>query len=83
MRTISAVVGTDRIPNLTRVMIDPEQGLRVRNDAHQIACLESCGSTVSNALADLIQGLKIGMSEAEADRIARFLISIGGRSEGD
>ncbi len=72
VRTISAVLGTDRIPNLTRIMIDPEQGLRARNDAHQIAYLESCCSTVSNALAAMIQGLKIGMSEAEAASLWKY-----------
>ncbi len=47
-------------------MVDPEQGLRARHDAHQIAWLENVAAKVSNALASMIQGLEIGMSEAEA-----------------
>ncbi|UCF97078.1 MAG: hypothetical protein JSV89_18175, partial [Spirochaetaceae bacterium] len=72
VRTISEVVGSDSIPNLTRIMIDPERGLRSLNDAHQIAFLENCSTTVSNALASLIQGLKIGMSEAEAASLWKY-----------
>jgi len=59
-------VGSDRIPNLTDIMIDPEKGLRTANDAHQIAWLEHACTKASNALARMIEGLRVGMSEADA-----------------
>jgi hypothetical protein len=72
VRTIADVIGTDKIPNLSHIMIDPEEGLRVRNDAHMIAHFEMAASKVSNALVSLIEGLKIGMSEADAASLWKY-----------
>jgi hypothetical protein len=64
--SIREATGSDRIPNLTGIMIDPENGLRTANDAHQIAWLEHACTKASNALARMIEGLRIGMSETDA-----------------
>jgi Xaa-Pro aminopeptidase len=72
VRAIAEATGCENIPNLSGIMIDPENGLRARNDAHSIAWMEGACSRVSNALASLIEGLVPGMSEADAAGLWRY-----------
>jgi hypothetical protein len=80
VRAIVEATGVEGVPDLTHVMIHPEKGLRTRNDAHQIAWLEHASASASNALSALIEGLSLGMSEADASALWGYR---GGRLSAD
>ena len=60
------VGGSGSIENATDLLIDPGEGLRVINEADQIAMLEWASCHTSQGMRSLLGGLEPGMSEQEA-----------------
>ncbi len=56
------------VSNAALLFMHPQDGLRVINEADQIACFEYAASKTSNALRRFITGVKPGMTEFEACR---------------
>lgn len=54
------------VENATDIMIDAADGLRVINEADQLAMLEWAASHTSNGIRRLLNGLRPGMTEQEA-----------------
>jgi hypothetical protein len=56
------------VSNAALLFMNPKDGLRVINEADQIACFEYASTKTSTALRRVIHGVKPGMSEFEACR---------------
>jgi Xaa-Pro aminopeptidase len=64
------LVGPDgEVENATDLLIGAADGLRVINDADQIAFLEHAACRTSNGIRGLLAGLQPGMTEREAVRL--------------
>ncbi len=62
---LKAVAGAGNVRNATGIFIDPEKGIRIINDVHTIAALEYGASEASRRLAEMLEALEPGKSEAE------------------
>lgn len=66
---LRALTGADRLENATGILIDPADGLRVINEADQIAAFEWASCQTSSGVRSLLTGLRPGMTEREAVRL--------------
>ena len=64
MRTLVGSGGT--VENATDLLIDPADGLRVINEADQLAAFEWASCQTSQGVRTLLDGLRPGMTEREA-----------------
>jgi hypothetical protein len=55
-----------RVENANALLVDPASGLRVRNDADQLAAFEHAACRVSSGVRRVIEGLRPGLREDEA-----------------
>lgn len=60
------------VENANDLLIDPADGLRVINDVDQLAVFEHASCQTSDGLRRLIDGLRPGMTEAEAARLLNW-----------
>ena len=60
---------TGSVSNATDLLIDPANGLRVINEAEQLAAFEYAASQTSQGIRNLVFGLRPGMTEREAVRL--------------
>lgn len=65
----SLVGAGGRVENANDLLIDPADGLRVINDADQLAVFEHASCRTSGGVRRLLHGLQPGMTEAEAVRL--------------
>ena len=63
-------VGT--VENANDLLMDPADGLRVINDADQLAVFEHAACQTSDGIRRLLAGLRPGMTEAEAVRLLNW-----------
>jgi Xaa-Pro aminopeptidase len=67
LRALAGPSGT--VENANELLIDPADGLRVINDVDQLAAFEHAATRTSTGVRRLIEGLRPGMTEAEAVRL--------------
>lgn len=67
LRALTAPAGT--VHNATGLLIDPANGLRVINEAEQLAAFEYAACQTSQGVRNLLFGLQPGMTEREAVRL--------------
>ncbi len=60
------------VENATDLLIDAADGLRIINEAEQIAAFEHAASETSNGVRNLLFGLRPGMREREAVRLLEW-----------
>ena len=66
-RTLQDLVGpSGLVDNANALLMDPADGLRVINDADQLAAFEHAACRTSDGVRRLLGGLRPGMTEAEA-----------------
>ncbi len=65
----SLVGAGGRVANATDLFIDAADGLRVINEADQLAALEHAACRTSDGVRRLVEGLRPGMTEHEAVRL--------------
>jgi hypothetical protein len=71
--TLRALTGhTERVLNLTYEFMDPYDGLRAINEVDQLAVFEFAASHSSQALRNVLFGLRPGMTEYEAVRLMQY-----------
>jgi len=71
--TLRALTGqTELVHNLTDEFMDPYDGLRANNDVDQLASFEFAASHSSQALRNVLFGLRPGMTEYEAVRLMQY-----------
>jgi hypothetical protein len=70
LRTITG--GREFVRNANALFMDTQTGLRLHNELEQLAWFEFAGSYASNAVKNVIQGLRIGMSEYEAATLMKL-----------
>ncbi len=61
-----------RVENANDLLIGPADGLRVINDADQVAVFEHAACQTSDGIRRLLAGLRPGMTEAEAVRLLNW-----------
>lgn len=67
---LRALTGSaDRVRNANDLLIDPANGLRVINEAEQLAAFEYAACQTSQGVRDLLFGLRPGMTERDAVRL--------------
>jgi Xaa-Pro aminopeptidase len=67
---LRAMVGDDGlVENATDLLIDPGDGLRVLNDADQLAALEWAACQTSSGVLSVLRGIRPGMTERDAVRL--------------
>jgi len=59
----------DRVVNAGGIFIDPVDGMRVINEIDQLACFEFAATYASQALRNVIFGVRPGMTELQAARL--------------
>ena len=64
LRSLAGAAGA--VENATELMIDPAEGLRITNEVEQLAAFEWASCHTSSGVRNLLQGLRPGMTEAEA-----------------
>jgi hypothetical protein len=70
---LRALTGTSgRVENANDLLIDPGDGLRVINDADQLAAFEHAASRTSNGVWRLLTELRPGMREREAVQLLEW-----------
>jgi Xaa-Pro aminopeptidase len=68
--TLRDIVGDkERVVNMTHAFMDPYDGLRVVNEVDQLARFEFAATHTSQALRNVMFGLKPGMTEYDAARL--------------
>ena len=60
------------VENATDLFIDPADGLRIINEAEQLAAFEHAACETSNGVRNLLFNLRPGMTEAEAVRLLEW-----------
>jgi hypothetical protein len=60
------------VENATDLLMDPAQGMRAANDVDQLAAFEAAGSFSSQAVHDILFGIRPGLSEYEGLQLARL-----------
>ena len=66
---LRSVVGSDSVINGNALMMNPETGLRTMNEVDQLAWFEFAATHTSQAVRDVIFGLRPGISEYDAVRL--------------
>ena len=64
--TLRHLVGTEQVFNANALFMNPVNGLRILNEAAQLAVFEFAACITSNGLKNVFQNLKPGMTEYEA-----------------
>lgn len=57
------------VENANDLLVDPANGLRVINDVDQLAVFEHASCQTSDGISRLLEGMRPGMTEAEAVRL--------------
>ena len=70
LREMTGPTGT--VENATDIMIDAADGLRVINEAQQLAAFEYAACQTSNGVLNLLRALRPGMTEQEAVRLLEW-----------
>ncbi len=71
--TLREVIGSNgQLLNITPTLIDPLDGLRIFNEVDQLAAFEFAATHTSEALRNVLFGLKPGMTEFEAVQLMRL-----------
>ncbi|MCX6648251.1 MAG: hypothetical protein NTV61_02520 [Candidatus Bathyarchaeota archaeon] len=70
--TIRRMAGRGNVANANTLLIHPTEGIRAINDVDQLARFEYIGTYTSQALRDVLFGLRPGMTEHEAVRLMRL-----------
>ncbi len=60
------------VENATDILMEPGRGMRAANDVDQLAAFEAAASFSSQAVRDIVFGLRPGMSEYEGIQLARL-----------
>jgi hypothetical protein len=66
-----AAGGIEALSDRTGILLDPMEGIRATNDAHQIAAFEWGAARASAAVQRVVRGARPGMSEYEAMALMR------------
>jgi Xaa-Pro aminopeptidase len=66
------MAGKGNVTNANTLLLHPTEGIRAVNDVDQLACFEYIGTQTSQALRDVLFGLRPGMTEHEAVRLMRL-----------
>ncbi len=69
--SIKSVVGTDLVVNATHLFIHPEYGIRMLYTAEEIAYFEFGAAYASDAVQNMMNGLRTGITELELSREMR------------
>lgn len=64
--------GADRVVNANDILMSPKDGLRVVNDVDQLATMEFAASFASQAVRNVLFGIRPGMTELEAVRLMQL-----------
>lgn len=64
--TLREMVGSENVVNANSLLMHPTEGLRVVNEVDQLAFFEFAASYTSQAVRNVVFGLKPGLSEFEA-----------------
>lgn len=72
LRRIVGAGGSGVVDGATDLLIDPADGLRVINEAAQIAAFEHAAGETSDGIRNLLFGLRPGMREREAVRLLEW-----------
>jgi hypothetical protein len=73
VETLRALVGPDGlVENAGDLLIDPADGLRVINDADQLALMEWAATRTSGGVRRVLAGVRPGMTEREAVRLLEW-----------
>ncbi len=67
LRRLAGATGT--VENATDLLIDPAEGMRVINEAEQLAAFERAACRTSQGVRQVLFGLRPGMTEREAVRL--------------
>jgi hypothetical protein len=70
--SLRSAAGHDSVINCNAIMMNPETGLRTSNEVDQLAWFEFAATHTSQAVRDVIFGLRPGMSEYDAVRLMRL-----------
>lgn len=70
--TIRRMVGRENVTNANTLLLHPTDGIRAVNDVDQLAYFEYVGTQTSQALRDVLFGLRPGMTEHEAVRLMQL-----------
>ncbi len=70
--TIRKSAGKGNVFNVNRLLIHPTEGIRALNDVDQLARFEYIGTQTSQAIRDLIFGLRSGLTEYETIHLMRL-----------
>ena len=62
----AAVASTGGVENVTDLLVDPADGLRVLNEVEQLAAMEAAAVTTSEGVRNLITNLRPGLRERDA-----------------
>jgi hypothetical protein len=62
----------DHVQNITAHFMNPDTGLRANNDVDQLAAFEFAATHTSQALRNVLFGLRAGMTEYEAVRLMQL-----------
>ena len=68
--TLRALVGRDKVVNATQLLMGASDGLRALNEVDQLAQFEHAACHVSEAVKRILFGIRPGMSEYDAMRLA-------------
>ena len=60
------------VENANDLLVDPANGLRVINDVDQLAVFEHASCQTSDGISRLLEGMRPGMTEAEAVRLLNW-----------
>jgi len=69
---LRSAVGHGSVINGNAMLMNPETGLRTSNEVDQLAWFEFAATHTSQAVRDVIFGLRLGMSEYDAVRLMRL-----------
>lgn len=69
---IREVVGKEQAMNVTDLFIDPESGIRVINDAHEIAYFEYGATYASDSAQQILINARTGLTEVELSQFATY-----------
>ena len=67
--SLRSAAGHESVINCNAIMMNPESGLRTSNEVDQLAWFEFAATHTSQAVRDVIFGLRPGMSEYDAVRL--------------
>ena len=70
--TIRKMAGRGNVANANTLLLHPAEGIRAVNDVDQLARFEYVGTQTSQALRDVLFGLRPGMTEYDVVRLMRL-----------